>query len=123
VTSLASVRTDLYTALYAIGTATTYRRRQTNYQYPALIVGWPQSMDVRAAMGGIRDFVIDVHVGVEVFDDDSSDDLLSDLLEDAVSALQDDSQWDIHPVTDFGEDLTADNRVILWCRIPVAVFS
>ena len=122
--SLADVRTDLFDLLSTVSDdVNVYRRRQTNYQYPALMIGWPQSMDVRAAMGSVRTFVLDVIIGVESTDDDSSDDDLSDLLEETVNVILDGSEWDVEPATDFGEELTADNRVILSCRLPVAVFS
>jgi hypothetical protein len=122
-TLLAEVRTDLFDALAALGMAQTYRRRTPNYEYPAYIVGWPQSMNVRPAMGDPRDFVIDVYVGVEVTDDESCDDLLSELLEAAVTALQATAHWDVQPATDFGEGVTADGRAIIGCRLPVAVWS
>jgi hypothetical protein len=123
-TALATVRTDLYDVLTAATVdAQVYRHRQTNYQYPAFVVGWPQSLDFRAAMGGQRDFVIDVLVAVEVVDGDSSDDLLSELLEGAVTAIETEPQWDIQPATDFSEELTADGRVIIWCRLPVVVYA
>jgi hypothetical protein len=122
-TLLTTLRADLFDSLSTIGTANTYRRRRTNYEFPALIVGWPQTMDFRPEMGGARDFVIDVIIGIEVSDEDSSDDQLSDLIEEAVAVLQDVAQWDVQPATDFGEELTGDNRVIIWCRLPVAVFE
>jgi hypothetical protein len=122
VTALATVRTDLYDALAALDVAQTYRRRLTNYQYPAYVVGWPQEMDVRAAQGDVRDFVIDVYVAVEVTDDESCDDLLSDLLEAAVEALLANGQWDVQPATDFGEELVGE-RTVVSCRLPVAVFA
>jgi hypothetical protein len=122
-TSLADVRSTLYDTLDAVGTATTYKRRQTNLQFPAYLVGWPQSMDVRPDMGGARDYVIDVFAGVEVVDDDSSDDELSALLEAAVEAILELDAHDVQPATDFGEEVTADGRTIIWCRLPVAVFA
>ena len=122
-TSLATARTSIATALAGIATANHYRRRQTNYQYPCIVVGWPQSMDVRPTMGDTRDFTIDVIIGVEVVDDDSSDDLLSSLLETTVTALLTAAAWDVQPATDFGEELLGDNRTIIWCRLPVAVLA
>ena len=122
-TTLATVRSDLYDALNDADLGAVYRTRQTNYDFPAIVVGWPQSMDVRPAMGTPRDFVIDVHIGVEVHDADGADELLSILLEAAVVALQDNKAWDVQPITDFGEDITSDQRVLLWCRLPVAVFA
>lgn len=121
-TSLATVRSDIEAALLSLD-AQVYRQRQTDYKFPAIVVGWPQSMDLRASMGGARDFIIDVQVGVEVGDDASSDELLENLLEDAVEALTSDKSWDVQPITDFANELTSDGRVILWCRMPVAVFE
>lgn len=123
-TALSTVRSDLHAALDALGVAQTYRRHLINYQYPAYIVGWPQEIDFRAAMGDYpRDFVISVFVGVEVTDDESCDALLEDLLEAAVEVLQANDQWDVQPATDFSEGATQDGRVIIGCRLPVAVFS
>jgi hypothetical protein len=121
--TLATARADLYDVLDGIGLATTYKRRQTNLQFPASLVGWPQSMDVRPAMGDLRDYVIDVFAGVETVEDDSSDDQLSALLEAAVDAILALEAHDVQPATDFGEEVTADGRTIIWCRLPVAVFA
>jgi hypothetical protein len=74
-------------------------------------------------MGDTRDYVIDVYVAVEVTDDDSCDDLLSELLDAAVVALLANEAWDVQPATDFGEELAADGRAIITCRLPVAVFA
>lgn len=123
-TSLATARGNVYTTLAAaMTTANPYKRRQTNYMYPAVVVGWPQELDVRADLGTARDFTLDVWVACEVIDDDSSDDLLSGLLETAVTALLTNSAWDVQPVTDFGEQQTQDDRTIIWCRIPVSVLA
>lgn len=122
-TSLAAARTALFDALSTVDGVQVYRHRVQNFQYPAMVVGWPTSLDVRADMGFARDFVIDVDVAVEVIDPESSDELLSDLLEQAVEALQGDSAWDVRPVTNFGEQLLADDRTIVWCRLPVAMFE
>lgn len=120
--SLAEVRTDLYDALNAASDdATTYRRRQVNYQFPCFVVGWPQQMDVRAAQGGVRDFVIDVAIEVEVTDEEAADEALEALIEVAVTAL-DGAQWDVQPVTDFAETITGDGRLVIGCRLPVAVY-
>ncbi len=123
--SLATIRTAIVTALAGVTTAQIYRRRQTNMQYPCLFVGWPLEFDVRAALdgGGSRDATIPVHVGVENTDDDSSDDLLSTLLESTVSALLAVNTYDVQPATDFGEGLTDDGRSIIWATIPVRVFA
>jgi hypothetical protein len=123
VTALSTVRSELFDALESVAEAQVYRRRLVDYQYPALIVGWPQEMDVRPSMGGARDFVIDVFVGVEVTDDESCDDQLSDLLELAVAALLVNDAWDVQPATDFGEAVTQDARTIIWCRLPVSVLA
>lgn len=125
-TLLATVRQDLFDTLDAAVSdiASVYRHRQRNYQYPAVIVGWPQTMDVRPSMGDPRDFVIQIDIGVEVVDEDSSDDLLSELLEAAVTALlAGGAQRDVQPVEDFGEVLGNDDRVFMWCRLPVAVYT
>jgi hypothetical protein len=122
--TLAQTRTALATALDALSDdAQVYRRNQANYQYPAVLIGWPQSLDFRPTMGGPRDYVIDVYVAVEVGDDDSSDDLLSELMESAVAILLANDSWDVQPATDFAEQLLADNRVTLSCRLPVAVYA
>ncbi len=122
-TTLSEARTAVFDELSTIGMANTYRTRQRSYQYPAIVVGWPQSMDVRPAMGDARDFVLDIGIAVEVVDDDSSDDLLSEILEAAATILQDTPTWDVQPATDFGEELLTDNRVVIWCRLPLAIFS
>lgn len=120
---LATVRASIAGKLSALGVAETYRRRQKNFQFPAFVVGWPESLDFRPAMADARDFVIDVYVGVESVEDDSSDDLLSDLLESASVALAAEPGWDVRPATDFGEELMADSRTIIWCRLPVMVLA
>jgi hypothetical protein len=122
-TTLAEVRSSVFVALSEIESAQTYRTRRTSYQYPALIVGWPQSMDFRPDMGTGRDVVLDIGVACEVTDDESSDDALSDLLEEAVAALQSPDNWDVQPATDFGEELLGDGRVVIWCRLPLAVWT
>jgi hypothetical protein len=123
--TLAAIRTTVATALAGVTTAQIYRRRQTNLQYPCLMVGWPTEFDVRAALdgGGSRDATIPVHVGVESTDDDSSDDLLSTLLESTVTALLADRTIDVQPATDFGEAVTDDGRTIIWATIPARVFA
>jgi len=120
---LATVRDDLVAALSGIEDVEVYRHKQVNYQFPAFVVGWPRSMDVRPTFSGQRDFTIDVTVGVEMIDPESSDARLSALLEQAVDALQADPTWDVQPITDFGEELLNDSRVVVWCRLPVAVFA
>jgi hypothetical protein len=122
-TTLAAARGALYTACASVTTAQRYKTRQTNYQYPAIVIGWPQSMDMRPAMGDQRDFVIDVGIAVEVTDDEGSDDTLSGLLESVVTAFSATGTWDVQPATDFGEELIADGRVVIWCRVPVAIYS
>jgi hypothetical protein len=122
-TTLATVRAALFAELSEIESAQTYKTRQRHFQYPAIVVGWPQSMNVGPSMGEARDFVIDVGVAVEVTDDESSDELLSEILEDAVTALSATSTWQVQPATDFGEELVNDNRTVIWCRLPVAVFE
>jgi DNA-directed RNA polymerase subunit K/omega len=122
-TTLATVRTALFDELSEIADAQTYRTRQRNYQYPAIVVGWPQTMNVGPSMGEARDFVIDIGIAVEVTDDESSDDTLSGILEEAVDALSSTSTWMVQPATDFGEELINDNRTVIWCRLPVAVFE
>lgn len=124
-TALATARGNVATALAsALTTANHYKRRQTNFQYPCVLVGWPQELDVRPTHGGgERDFTLDVWVACEVLDDDSSDDLLSSLLETAITALLTNTAWDVQPVTDFGEQQTQDERSVIWCRIPVLVLA
>ena len=121
-TALSTVRSDIQAALSPVD-AQVYRQRQVDYQFPAVVVGWPESMDLRAAMGGVRDFVINVNVGVVVGDDASSDEQLENLLEDCVEVLTAEKSWDVQPVTDFANELLSDGRAVLWCRIPVAVFE
>jgi hypothetical protein len=123
-TELVDVRIALYDALSTLTDVEVYRHRRRDYKYPCIVIGWPSSIDVRADMGMARDFVINVELAVEVVDDESSDDRLSELLEEAVAILLDtQSTWDVQPVTDFGELLLADNRTVISCRLPVAVFS
>ena len=121
--SLATARTALFDDLSTIEDVEPYRHRLENYQYPCAIVGWPQSMDVRPDFVQERDYVIDVYVAVAVTDPESSDELLSELIEAVVEVLLDGSNRDVRPATDFGERLLADNRVEISCRLPVAVFA
>jgi hypothetical protein len=121
--TLATLRTNIATALSGVTTANIYRRRQTNLQYPCLMIGWPIEFDVRPVMAtSPRDATIPVTVGVEVLDDDSADDLLSGIMESAITAL-DTAVYDVMPATDFGEALTDDGRVILGATLPVKVLA
>ena len=123
-TSLATARTDALTALSGITTANKYRRRPTNPQFPCLFVGWPDEFDFNPTLGaGERDFTLSVWAGCEVTDDESSDDALSSLLESAVTALQVNPAWRVAPATDFGEQVTDDNRTIIWARLPLLVLA
>lgn len=122
-TTLAATRTALAAVLVNVTEAHTYRRRQTNPQYPCLLVGWPDEFDVRPTFGEARDVTVPVWVGCEVGDDDSSDDLLSSLLESAVTQLTSNSAWDVQPASNFGEQLLDDGRVIIWCSLPVRVLT
>jgi hypothetical protein len=123
-TTLATARGNVYTTLAAaLTTCNPYKRRQTNYQYPCFVVGWPQEYDARPDMGTGRDFVLDVLIAVEVGEDDSADDLLSSLLDSAVTAIQTNNAWDVQPISDFGEQQTADDRTVIWCRLPVSVLA
>lgn len=122
--SLADTRQELAEALDATGAATVYRRRKLDPQSPAFVVGWPQSMVVSAAMGsGIREYVVDVNIGVQVDDDEGADAALEELIEVAVAAVLAGSSWSVQPVVDFGEEITADGRVFIWCRLPVSVLA
>ena len=80
-------------------------------------------MDVRPTMGATRDYVIDVFVAVEITDDPSCDEQLSELLDQAVAALTDGTGWDVQPATDFTVDVALDGRAAITCRLPVAVFT
>jgi DNA-binding Lrp family transcriptional regulator len=122
-TSLTAVRTDLYDNLAALEVAQVYKRRATNYEFPAFIVGWPQEVDFSAAMGSPRDFVVDVFVEVEVTDEDSADETLEELIEAAVASLMTIDTYHVRPATDFAESQTADGRTLIGCRLPVSVFE
>lgn len=124
-TTLATARTSMLTALAGITTAEKYRRRMTGIQYPCFIAGWPDEIDFNADLGGAdRDFTIPLWVGVEVTDDESSDDLLSSLMESAVTALQAySSAWSVRPATNFGTEAVADDRTIIWAALPVVMYS
>ena len=122
--TLASVRTAIADDLATIENVEVYRHRLNDYQYPAVVVGWPQSMDVRPYMAeGGREYVIDVFIAVAVTDPESSDDLLSELLESAVGVLLEGAAMDVRPVTDFGERVLNDSRVEISCRLPVVVYA
>jgi hypothetical protein len=121
--TIAATRDALLAVLDDIDDVQVYRHRQENYHFPAVVIGWPQSMDVRPTMGSPRDFVIDVHVAVDVIDPESSDDRLSTTIDAVVEALLAEPNWDVQPVTDFGEQLSGDQRTVIWCRLPVAVFT
>jgi hypothetical protein len=120
-TSLATIRDDLFGVLDAVGDAQTYRGKRTNYEYPAFVIS-PRTMDVRPAMGTPRDYIIDVLVGVEVTDEDGSEDQLDILADQVLVALQENPQWDIREA-EAGDALSADSRIISWWRIEVAVFE
>jgi hypothetical protein len=124
-TALATARAAVVTSLSGITTAQVYRRRQTNYQYPCLVVGWPDEFDPRPVQGGgtLDDFVLPVWVACEITDDDSSDDLLSTLLDSTVTALGSTAAWGVEPISNFGEQQSEDGRTIVWCSIPLKVMS
>lgn len=128
--TLSQLRGALATACTS-STAQMYRARPKDPKFPCRVIGWPEEMDVRPVQDGdSRDTVIPVWVAAEWLDDESSDDLLSALLEETVTALlaahtlggvADDI--DVRPATNFGQELTADDRTIIWAAIPVAIYS
>lgn len=122
---LAEARTALAEALAAVDGVTVYKFKPTNFTWPAAVVNWPDSMDVRPTMDGAstRDYVIPVDLGVAVKNPAGADEKLCELIEAVVAELQDNPQWDVRVVTDFGDELLADQRVVLWCRLPVAVWE
>lgn len=121
-TSLDTVRADLYAALSSVANnANVYKYPRVSYEYPAFVV-WPRTMDVRPAMGDPRDVTIDVRIGAELMDDDSTGELLDGLVDTVAPALLSHSDWDVQPV-EFGSELLADGRVVLWANIPVGVFT
>lgn len=122
-TTLATTRTAVLAAMSGITTAQKYRRRHTNYQYPAIVIGWPSDFNVRPVFGDARDVTLDVFIGVEVTDDESSDDLLSGLLESVITALQTNTTWDVQSTTQFSDELLADDRVVVWARVPLLVLT
>lgn len=123
-TSLSTARSGVSTALAGITTAQRYTRRQTNYQFPCFLVSWPTRYDVNPDQGDERDFDLIVSVGVEITEDDSSDDLLSSLLDSAAAALLTaNAAWGVGPASNFGEALTEDGRAVIWADLPVQVMS
>lgn len=122
-TTLNAVRDQLVAALDGIPDVEVYRHIAVDYQYPAILVGHPESVDVRPAFGDQRDFVIVVNIAIEVVDPESSYDLLYELLDTVAEVLLSEPTWDVRPATNFGEELLADNRVVSRCRLPVAVFT
>lgn len=123
-TALNTVRADLFTVLDTIPDVQVYRHIQVDYKYPAILIGHPETVDVRPAMGDQRDFVIAINLAVEIVDPESSYDLLYDLLDVvAETLLAGDPGWDVRPVVNFGEEMLADNRVVSRCRLPVAVYT
>jgi hypothetical protein len=121
--TLATARAAVATALAGITTANIYRRRHTSYEYPCLVVGWPEEFDVRPTHGEARDITLNVWVAVESIDDESADDLLSGFLESTVAALLTNPAWDVLPSTEFNEALLDDQRVEISCRVPVRLLT
>lgn len=119
---IATVRTDIADALNVIDDVEVYRYLQSDYHYPAIVVGMPRTIDVRADQGQARDVVIEVEVVCEVTDPESADITLFDLVEQVTVVLLAESAWDVQPATT-GSNLLADNRTVIWCRLPVAVFT
>lgn len=117
--SLADVRDDLFTILDATDAAQTYRGRRTNYQYPAFVI-IPTRISPRAAMGGYIAYVVDVMVGVEVTDEDGSEDELDELVGTAIDAINGTAAYDVQE-TEGLDALASDGRLIGWWRLEVAV--
>lgn len=124
-TTLATARTNMLTALASITTAQKYRFRSTGIMFPCYVAGWPDEIDFNPDQGGAeRDFTIPLWVGAEVTDDESSDDLLSSLMESAVTALQSySSSWIVRPATSFGTETVGDDRTVIWAALPVVMYA
>lgn len=119
--NLATIRTSLYDALAEVD-AELYRQPRTDYQYPAVVIGYPLEMDVRPAMAGARDITLPVTLAVLATDDTDPDGIISDLIDQVVDALTPDPRWDPRPA-EFSVETLNDSRIIVTCQIPVAVFA
>lgn len=122
-TTLATMRSGIATTIAGVSGVQVYRRRQSDPQYPCLVIGWPEEFDVRPDNGDERDATIPVWVGVEVRDGDGADDQLSTLLDATVAILLTVNAYDVAPVSDFGEQLLQDDRIVVWAKIPVSVLA
>jgi hypothetical protein len=128
--TLTQVRTGLKTTVDSVTTAQRYRFQPKNPQFPCIVVGLPDEFDTRATETGQRTMLIPVWCGAEGNDDESTDDAIHSLVEATVAALLAAptlggvvESIDVQPATSFSATVTADNRVTVWCSLPIEVFA
>lgn len=120
-TTLAEVRADVASTLGSLNDVNLYANPgRRDYQYPCIVVR-PTTMDVRPAMGDQRTYQLDVVVGHAVIDGEDAYAKVEETVERAVELLLEDSRFDVLPDGEFNEQPSADERVIVWFRIPLTV--
>lgn len=128
--TITQTRTAMNAALSALTTANRYRFRPKNPQYPCTVIGMPDEWDTRPVEGSARTMTFPVWVGIDGKDDESTEDTFEALIESVVTTLLANptltgvvDSLDVQPVTNFTASISGDDRVILWCSIPVEVFA
>jgi hypothetical protein len=121
--NLAEARTAVHDALRDVAGVSLYRGKSASYKFPCVIVGLPESMNVDPTMGDARDYVIPVILGVEVKHARGADEKMDELTEAVVDVLRaDQPTWMVQTI-EFSDELMADQRVVVWGRLPVAVWE
>lgn len=121
--NLAEARTAVYDALRDVSGVTLYRGKVVDYKFPCVVVGLPESVNVDPTMGDARDYVIPVIIGVAVKNARGADEKMDELTEAVIAVLRTDQpQWKIQTI-EFSDELSADQRIFIWGRLPVAVWE
>jgi hypothetical protein len=121
--NLAEARTSVFDALRDVPGVTLYRGKVIDYKFPCVVVGLPESMNVDATMGDARDYVIPVILGVSVKHARGADEKMDELTEAVIAVLRaDQPTWHVQTI-EFSEELMADQRIVMWGRLPVAVWE
>lgn len=121
--NLAEARTAVYTALQDVPGVALYRGKAVKYTFPCVIVSLPESMNVDPTMGDARDYVIPVIIGLSVKSPQGADEKMDELVEAVVEVLRaDQPTWRVQTI-EFSDELMADSTVVMWGRLPVAVWE
>lgn len=126
--SIAGVRAGIADALNDVVELTPYAYVPNMVNVPAAVVGWPDAINLRSALGGYREYAVPVTLYVEWASDRAGDEALSELIEAVVEVL---AQTDlggaaediaVSTVRSFGV-ATVGEIQYLTCQIVVEVFE